>query len=218
MIPEGNLTLVEVHVNKFADLFNEASNKRLGSERYITALCITFGADGNTVIPIVQSVYLKWVGYDAVSQKDIYTARSNSFGVNKIFNGTDFVTISTGDKTAFVTNYRENIKIKHKSTLNLSGFVEGTDVESVIVPFQFLYSVIYYHNIEQGGKVEPLGVITQGVREVLYDRNSPIKHFVFVSGARLAGIIDTPVKYANRSHLCPPCSNLADNFGFDLGQ
>lgn len=205
-ISHPDLTIVEADLILFKDFLVEATKKRNGTERYITAMSITFGAVGDRVIPIFQSVYLKWVRYDAGSQNDLYDAPYTSYGkCYKFDNAAGFVSISQTDKERMLEDYKRGIKIAHKSGEGLQNFRPTVDVESILIPLQTIYTVTC-------NTVNLVGYITHGVREVQYDNASPRKHIVMASGLQLP-FIGNPVVYANRSHLCPPCTA---SFGFDL--
>ncbi len=199
------LTIAEAGFDLFKDFLAEATGKRIGTERYITALSITFGAIGNYIRPIYQSVYLKWARHDAPTQKDLYAVSDSGYGEYYKFDGGAFVKISQTDRNTMVADYKKDIKIRHKNAENLEAFRPGVDAESILIPLQTIYTVM--HNAHPSKLF-----ITHAIREVQADRTSPMKHIVMVSGYKVP-FVGLPVLYANRSHLCPPC---AASFGFDL--
>lgn len=205
IILSQDVTLVKAELHKFKQFLLEATRKRSGKDRYITALNITFGAVENDVKLILRPVYLQWLRYDVETQKDLYHASDSAYGNHYKFVNSDFQFISKSERDRMVSDYKNGIKIVHKDGGNHESFRLNVDVESILIPLQTIYTVIC--NTE-----DFIGYITQAVRNVQYDRTSPIKHIVMVSGYEV-GAVEKMVIYANRSHLCPPCSNI---FGFDL--
>lgn len=205
-IPHDHLTIVEADLILFKDFLVEATKKRTGTERYITALSITFGAIGDRIMPIFQSVYLKWIRYDSASQKDLYDAPYTSYGKCYKFDNAGFALISQTDKEQMLENYKLGVKIAHKSSEGLQKFRPTVDVESILIPLQTIYTVTC-------NTTSLVGYITHGVREVQYDSASPRKHIVMANGLNLMPFVGNTIIYANRSHLCPPCTT---SFGFDL--
>lgn len=200
-----NVTSVEATLIQFKKLLVEATKKRIGNDRYITALSITLGVSGNDFKPVFRPVYLRWLRYDAETQKDLYHAAASAYGNYYKFDAGGFQPISKVEGDRMVSEYKSNIKIVHKNGDSPQPFLAGVDVESVLIPLQTIYTVIC-------STTDYMGYITQAVRSVQYDAASPIKHIVMVSGDSIA-LVDRVIIYANRSHLCPPCSTI---FGFDL--
>ena len=205
-IPSPQLTISEIGFDLFKDFLTEAAGKRNGTERYMTALSITLAATGDVITPIYQSVYLKWIRYDVSTQKNLYEIPNLGYGEFYKFHQGQFVKIPTkAERDTLIENYRQGIKLIHKNGETLQDFRPNTDVESILIPLQVIYTVM--HNAHPSNLF-----ISNAVRDVQYDSNSPIKHIVGVSGFRVP-IAGKPVLYADRSHLCPPCTA---SFGFDL--
>jgi hypothetical protein len=194
----------------FEDRFVQISNERRNGERYITCLKVYLASkdEASTVFPVYQPIYLKWMRYDAVMQKDQYEIPTYGYGKYYIFDGSKFDNILDSEKDSLVNNYQSKIALIHTvSGTNYTSFDSIKDVESCLVPFQLIYKLMH----ETPSKEI---FITNAMRELKSDLSSPMKHIIMVSGERVDETIPlVPAKYANRSHLCPPCTA---SFGFDL--
>lgn len=202
-----NPLIHQIPLEAFQDLFDEATKKRIGADRYITALRMYMGSDGITITPVFQPVYLKWNKYESSTQKDLYQVPSDGNGKFYVFDGKAFVPVSDSDRAKMIDNYTKgSITLVHRKAEPDKPFIQDVDVEWCLFPFQVIYKVIQdtWSNVL---------FLTNAIKEVTYDSGSPYKHVFVVSGEEVTKAPVSRMKFADRSHLCPPC-NLVD-FGFD---
>ncbi len=199
----------QVSMNKFEPLFNEVTGKRQVIGKYITGLLVFMATDETSteITPIYQPVCLDWKDYDGSAQKDRYVIQDTGYGNYYIYDGNDFAVVSEAEKNKLVANYRKDMSFIHTiGGANYDPFNAAHDVTACLVTFQLIYKLL------DETPSETL-FVTNGIREIRSDQTSPIKHMFIFSGEAIKEHQAAPAKYANRSHLCPPCSTI---FGFDL--
>jgi hypothetical protein len=216
----GVLQICEIPLLAFKNMFEEATSKRKNSDNYITALKIYMASKATKMTPIFQPVYLKRLRYDPATQKELYQIPSYGHGGFYEFcqgepaTGSDpateseFKPITDSDRTTLITNYtKKDMTMVHRSGESYKSFILDTDVESCLFPFQTIYKIMQE---TPSSKI----FLTNAIREVGYDLINPNKHVFILSGEVIDKDIPLQAKYANRSHLCPPCNSV--DFGFDL--
>lgn len=218
-------SIAEIPFTEFESLFLEATGKHLGGDkrRYITALKIFMGSQENAgIVPIFQPVYLKRMRYDAMTQKELYQIPSYGHGsfyklVKKNTNKSDstdntmFEEIKEDERMKIIRNYREGtMTIIHEEGQTHTKFIQDTDVEACVFPFQTLFKLI-----QERTSVEETIFLTNAIREIIVDDGYENKHVFIISGEKInfEGP-DKQARFANRSHLCPPCNSV--DFGFDV--
>ncbi|MNU74584.1 hypothetical protein D3C71_640900 [compost metagenome] len=185
-----------VRVNKvaFVELFKHASEMRSGTESYLTGLKIHFGLVGKKIEPIFQPVYMKWESTDQGTNK-----YNTKFEFHYVYNS-EMKRFDKAEEADLgrIKIYQSTIQIKHDLASGHGPFREK-DVEGVIFPFQTIFSLLYYNT---------------GDDEVFFynairPENDEKKHCVLlVTKEKKEKGFPHPIfedKYANRSHLCPPC-------------
>lgn len=207
-----SLLIYKIPLTAFSVMFEEATSKRLNSDKYITAVKIYMASNGTGIMPIFQPVYLKQKNFDPATQKYLYQIPSYGNGSYYTFDGNAFVKITNdNDRIVSMLEYTNgNMTLVHKDGDGFKPFIQDTDVESCLFPFQTIYKVMQDSNSEYA-------FLTNAIRRVNFDMNAPNKHIVIMSGEEvneIEGAFVELAKFANRSHLCPPCDGL--NFGFDL--
>lgn len=198
-----------ISLNDFDGLFKEATDKKRNGDKYITCLQVYLASEGENPVmfPVYQPVYLKRTHYDPITQKYMYTIPTDGLGKFYVHDKQNFVPIPESEKNRLVRNYQEDMTMIHTiNGANYTAFDPNHDVESCLIPFQLMYKLM-----DETPSQELF--VTNAIREIEADEASPIKHIVIVSGEKVDEIPVNPAKYANRSHLCPPCANI---FGFDL--
>ncbi len=205
-------SIVKIPLSAFEGLFLEATRKRLHDNRYITALKIFMGSQENVgIVPIFQPAYLKRARYDAVTQKELYQIPSYGYGrcYKFVEANSMFEEIGRDERMKLIESYKtESMEIIRQEGEPLSRFKQDTDVESCLFPFQTLFKLI------QETPSDSI-FLTNAIREVIVDNTYENKHVFIVSGEKIN--FEGPeikAKFANRSHLCPPCN--AVDFGFDV--
>lgn len=199
----------QISMNKFDILFNEATGKRQTIGKYITGLLIFMATDevSTEITPVYQPVCLEWLRYDAISQKDQYVIMDEGFGNYYVYDGSAFVAVTDVEKEHLTGNYRKDISLIHTVNGTIHEPFNGShDVTACLVSFQLIYKLLDETSSKEF-------FVTNGIREIRSDQISPIKHIFIFSGEAIKEQQIMPAKYANRSHLCPPCSTI---FGFDL--
>jgi hypothetical protein len=206
----ADLTFMTIPFDAFEDLFNEVADKRINGVRYVTALQVFFGCKDGGFFPVFQPIYMHWEKYDPVTQKELYVVPTDGFGNYYYFEGMQFHRINGEPELSLQkewrNNYQNDISIIHHEGELHTNFIPDIDIESCIFPFQVIYKVLQELNSDNA-------YLTHAIRKVSFDSTHPIKHSVIFSGEEYQGLVDE-AKYANRSHLCPPCNGIS--IGYDV--
>ena len=207
--------LEHIEREKLTKLFDEATGLRNPRVRYITALKIWFGMENDSIIPIFQPICLTWVSYDQANNSNIYSVLENGNGsyyrYSSGFAGFEFFPLTESDFATLKGNYESGIEILHNDapTSSHSHFIGRTDIDGCVFAFQVIYSLMHYNSDSETIR------LYNSIRQVSYDSLNPVKHTVLLSCIEFDETnkekLLTLGKYANRSHLCPPCTNL---FGY----
>lgn len=186
-----NELITKIPKASFDILFERASKMRIGTESYVTGLKIYFGIDGNNIFPVFQPLYLKRI--TDVLGDNSYQEKGE---LHYVLNGSNaFVEAKKSDYDK-ITAYQKNVRILHSNEMNHSNFRSG-DTEGVIFPFQTIYTLL----LDNSGSLDvylynafrlELGVLQQCI--LLATKTKPFPKTIFENS------------YANRSHLCPPCT------------
>jgi hypothetical protein len=205
-IPSLLIELSRSAVDQFFEEVKSSQNKK-----FVTALEFFWGAvikgDGTYETRLLyQPVFLGWTKHSGTSNNHLYTIAGRG-NVYYIKNGA-FAAPTVQEKVLWVKNYKEQIEIKHTSTDSFSGFVDGNDVTSIIFPFQTIYTLM------QDNEADKI-YLHSCVLEITHENLYPRKHSVLLSSELVNPIGPFAGKYANRSHLCPPCEE-GIGLGFDL--
>ena len=201
----NNLPIVEL-----VELFNEVNRLRKNPlVRYLTGIQIYFGSQDNKLFLIYQPVYMEWVDYDGAGQNDLYKVigRCGMYSFNTENN--QFVLDTTNQSEIWISNYKQLIRIKHNDITGTvhEKFIPYHDTESLIFPFQTIFTLLHDND---GEIVE----IRNSIAKVNYDVTNKVKHRVLLYVEPSVGVEAFDQKYANRSHLCPPCNGV--NLGYNL--
>lgn len=207
-----NLAMDSIDYSKFDDLFHKATTlPGVPGKSYLTGLKINFGIKNNAMFLVFQPVRLNRSDepnrYN-VSEGGYFCYKDDVIG---------FVDAQPAD-IASIETYQQNIQIKHLNESNFSNFDEERDSTAVIIPFQVIFSLIYY-NEDDTDIFLFNGIVRRKVNGL-----DQVNHSIFVSSARdedglpaikmntkeLSLVEDFTGRYANRSHLCPPCGYVED--------
>lgn len=177
-------------------LFLDAANLRNESKNGLTGLKIIFGAskvdDIISLTPIFQPVYMRRIALQ-VAAGDYETI----YGKYYHRDDKDIKVIPEEEMKRYTENYKNNVKIVDESRARNLDFIPGIDTESVIFPFQTIFTLLYDNGNAKGV------FMYNSIRK---DRD--MKHCVLLSSQKMLGN-SFKGKYANRSHLCPPdCNTL----------
>ncbi len=187
-------------------------------KKYISVLKITFGlketvvGSGNfEMYPLFRPLILEWSEYVANSNNHLYVPKdgvmTQTYDFDKVSGRVNV--INTAQKDEYVQNYMTHIRIKHDDTENFARFRQGVDVKFIIIPFQTIYTLMNENN-------NIFFNLYNSIQKITHQEVNFIKHAILIDSLKN----NPPVtgaftgKYANRSHLCPPCNGV--NFGFDL--
>jgi hypothetical protein len=187
--------IIQIDKLAFIELFKRATKMSSGTIPYVTGLKIYFGLKGNKIFPIFQPVFMERKSISA----DIYTYETR-FEMHYVY---DFVSKSfTEAKRADfdnIYNYRSTIQIKPTTAGNFGSLSNG-DSEGVIFPFQTILSLSYYNPNDN----------VVFIYNAMRNENNRMKHCaLLVTKGRISFTQNLQDKYANRSHLCPPCNLVA---------
>ncbi|WP_343747206.1 hypothetical protein [Fluviicola sp.] len=184
-------------------------------KKYITVLKIILGSKEVStgvfeIHPIFQPMVLIWNGYYPNSNNhEFIRADSNPSELFQLDATNKFIPATPAERDRFVKNYREKILIKHSDTENHEKYRDGVDVKEVVFPFQTIYTVMEENNSTIFG-------LSNCIQKIIHQEINPVKHAILISSPDNHPHTPGPFtgKYANRSHLCPPCN--AATFGYDL--
>lgn len=184
-------------------------------KKYITALKIILGSKEVStgvfeIHPIFQPMVLIWNGYYPNSNNHEYIrAELNPSELFQLDSNNKFVGATTAERDLLVKNYRDKILIKHSDSENHEKYRDGVDVKEVVFPFQTIYTVMEENNSMIFG-------LSNCIQKIAHQEINPVKHAILVSSPDNHPQTPGPFtgKYANRSHLCPPCNSAT--FGYDL--
>lgn len=188
---ELNPLIEKIQSAHFEKLFNEVSKMRLPTESYLSGLKILFGLDEKQIVPMFQPVFLSRVT-SGVPGNHTYIPK---FGLYYNYDYTNGFSVAKEGDFDRLSNYRKSIQIK-RQTGNYTAFNSKDDVEGVIFPFQTIYTLL-------NDNTENFANLYNAIRFV----EGEAKHCVLLT-TQVApfnfGLLED--KYANRSHLCPPCT------------
>lgn len=191
-------------------LYNEVSVHTTPQKKCLTGLTIYHaaeeGPDGKCIYnPVYQAVFLKRIRPDYPSHSYIYniTERGDFYMLSSAGKF-----MSCADPEPFKKCYRDHADIcpDYEEPAAFRGFIRHTDTESVLFPFQLIYTLME-HN---GNDTVLLHQCLSGSND---STDVPLMHSILLSSKLITNTGLFAGKFANRSHLCPPC--LAD-FGFNL--
>lgn len=197
-IEDSNLVMDSIQYNAFDFLFNEATVLRGSSNLpYITGIRVHIGMKDYKIVLVFQPTCM--IKSTNPSEPNRYYTFDGQY---YIYDGRReiFVPATTAEITSIVT-YQSTIKIKHHGKIDFDIFDPNQDTKSVIIPFQVIYSLIYDNPQETD-----LFLFNS-----IVENNNRINHTILMGtgndedGEQLYGYGDLTGKYANRSHLCPPC-------------
>lgn len=184
-------------------------------KKYITVLKIILGSKANAeglfeIHPIFQPMVLIWNEYDPNSNNHKYVRPQDAspIGLFQLQNGR-FISATVAERNLWVEYYKDKIRIKHDDQETHARFRGGVDVGEVVFPFQTIYTLMEQNNTDKFS-------LYNCVQKIVHQESNPVKHAILVSAPNNNPTIPGGFtgKYANRSHLCPPCNGVT--FGYDL--
>lgn len=201
-IDDMNLTMDSVRYNAFDELFDRATKLRGASnQRYVTGLRIHLGIKNEKIVLLFQPTCMI---------KSVNNSEPNRYytfdGLYYMYDDTDtqekFIP-ATEDELVYIANYQDKIRLKHYGKDIFERLNPNEDTTSLVVPFQVIYSLIYDN--EYNTDVFLFNAI--------HEDGNKLNHTVLMGTGRdsqkefFSGYVG---KYANRSHLCPPCNYVED--------
>ena len=194
--------IIDIDVLAFEQLYTEALGLK-GTTGHITSLKIWLGLDSNLIMtPLFKPVCANF------KSGNIYTVADNG----KFYYYDETAPLGQKFKEYTSTfdlrkNYRDTIRIKHEGDTEYKKFIENDDTEAVIYPFQTIFTLMYDNpNADFVILKNSIATTKSGV---LKDQNA----ILLLAPKSRKDIVVFTGKYANRSHLCPPCAEISD---FDL--
>lgn len=182
--------VMKIKNDHFEELFSDATQMHVGSESYVTGLKIFFGLNGSKIYPVFQPIY----SCRTTSGSPGNHTYVPKFGLHYIYHYIGGFKIARKSHFDKILNYRNNVEIK-RSTGNFTKFDSKNDVEGVIFPFQTIYTLMNDNN-ENSVLLYNAIRMEQGEAKHCILLTTQIKPFKYIFED----------KYANRSHLCPPCT------------
>lgn len=199
----------EIEISRTAmDSLYEKVKDRPTDKKCLTGLYIFYACKiiGTTHIfyPIYQPVFLTWEKYDEYSLTHLYVTTYEDAAFH--FDGTDFIQCVNDEASEWRRNYRTYVRLNTSNTPGtFISFRNNIDAEGLFFPFQLIYRLMKDN--------DPSRIILKScMTEFSHHQACKRKHSMLLKSPLGSGSGDFTGKYANRSHLCPPCGR----FGFAL--
>ena len=183
-------------------------------KKYITVLKIILGSKENDeglfeIHPIFQPMVLIWNEYYPNSNNHGYVRSDNSPNILYQLENNRLIGTTLAQKNLWVQNYKDRIRIKHNDLENHATFRAGVDVMEVVFPFQTIYTLMKENNNDKFN-------LHNCIQKITHQETNPVKHAILISSPynNPNTLGEFSGKYANRSHLCPPCNGVT--LGYDL--
>lgn len=163
----------------------------------------------DTYKPLYQPVFLKWVREDHISHTHIYEIKNE--GDHYLWTNSEFFICTNPDDRKALYKSHFEICPNYNQPPIFRTFIHNPpiDTEFVLFPFQLIFTLME-HN---GNDTMLLHHSVNGTGA--NDTNDiPLHHSILLSSKSISNTGLFAGKYANRSHLCPPCSKT--EFGFNV--
>src|SRR3989338_3804726 len=190
------------------DSADAARRKALFQNNFLLYFASKIESNKYIFYPLFQPVFLRLNGYHDPSQKYTYVPVYK----DKVFhfNGIEFVeckkiqTPFLDEELEWKNNYKHKAKIRHSTDLAqpFELFLDGTDSDGQLFTFQLIYALMH----DNGNNYFYL---RNSMTEFLHDPLISLKHSLILSTDLITANGNFANKYANRSHLCPPCAEFA---------
>ena len=212
-----NQLIRSISIRAFDKLFHLANSLKTNDVdtypiHFFTGVRIYFGVKDGDIFTLFRPVYIKRPATIPGQALAIYEGG--------IYTYVDFATKefqpASSKHLARIKAYEDQIKIKQNSpTASYEKFDKLLDVNSVIFPFQTIYS-LENCNSTNNKRLDDIFLFSS-IRE----EEGRIKHCILLSPGKIpidpeedpAMFANLTGKYANRSHLCPP-----NQIDFDIAQ
>lgn len=208
------IDIAQISSDQMEILYNKVSGFTTPQKQCLTALIVHHAmetVDGKDVYnPLYQPVFLKWIRKDHVSQTNVYELKEQ--GNYYVLNGSEKFSQRTDyDDRKNLYKGRFEICPNHNHPPVFRSFIDNppTDTKCALFPFQLIFTLMK-HN---GNDTVLLHHSVNGTGSNEMD-DIPLYHSILLSSKRITNTGLFAGKYANRSHLCPPCSET--EFGFNL--
>ncbi|MNU74590.1 hypothetical protein D3C71_640960 [compost metagenome] len=200
-----NLVVDSIRYKTLDHMFKEATLLRgTSTQPYVTGLKVSLGIKAGKMFLVFQPVYLS-KSTDVINEPNRYYVHEGlHYRYKDDLDG--FVPARAEDLTTLVC-YHDTIQIKHLGETDFKAFNDQIDSKAVIIPFQVIFSLVY-----DNPNNTDVFLFNAVVKRVI-SGISQINHTVLIGADNDEGIMVKGIngglftgKYANRSHLCPPCS------------
>lgn len=194
--------------NEIDTLFNEVTSTTL-TKGYITALKVHFAYDKNSahlgLRLVYQPVRLLYRFYDYGTNDHMYQISVS--GKYYSLEGSEFK--QCNDAETWIKDYCSNVQIKrdYNPTTPFEIYSDKSDPSYMLFPFQLIYKIL---NDNDNDVLEIYNVVT-GIPDHV---SLPLFHSLLLFSQLKNNRGSFANKFADRSHLCPPCKAIY--FGFDL--
>jgi hypothetical protein len=196
-----NSDVIDIHKDAFEKLYADSVNMSQASGDYITAVKIWLGLEENNKLKLLfQPICIQKNNendYLVCNHETIYFYDQSKTNAEK------FQPINTIDAEALKKRYRKSMEIFHLNETIFRNFVKDFDTEAIIYPFQTIFTLIY-DNLSANNSVMLRNSIATNRQSGNLDNRHSI--LLYTTKAPEKEILDFKNKYANRSHLCPPCA------------
>lgn len=196
-----------IPLNQLDILFNEVSSISIPGP-FITALKVMFVSKNGQLDLRFQPIKLSYRYRDHNNQKHNY--QISALGKTYYLENDTFK-VERNDIKTLIQEYRDNIKILKDPTNpdTFSNHELGVDSLYMIFPFQLIYQLLL-DNLSDNLDLFNVAIGTEDSDVAPFFHSLLLKAVINGSGPITPEMFTN--KYADRSHLCPPCSG--DYFGF----
>lgn len=192
-------------------LYNKVKHRPTTNKKCLTGILVHFANRVNGAThefhPLFQPVFLELKQYDPYSMTYIYETSFSDKCYHLDVAGTTLVMCVGDEEKNWRLDYGKFTTINHSkdSTNPFGSFITNVDSESQLFPFQLMYTLMDHNQADQ--------ITFQNcMSEFIHDPSVSLKHSMLLSSPDNGNGGPFFRKYANRSHLCPPCGR----FGFTL--
>ena len=202
-----NSKICSVPLNQLDILFNEVSSIVIPGS-FITALKVMFVSKNGQLNLLFQPLKLSYRYKDHDNQKHMYqiSALGKTYYIeNNLFK------VEKNDINTMIQDYRDKISILKDPAISgsFSNHVLGVDSLYMIFPFQLIYQLLT-DNLSDHLDFFNVAIGMEDFEIAPFFHSLILKAESNGSGPFIPEMFTN--KYADRSHLCPPCSG--NHFGF----
>lgn len=202
-----NSLILSLPLDQINILFNDVSGIAIPGS-YFSALKVNFVSKNNQLTLLFQPIKLSYRHYDTNSLRHMYQISAQG----RIWNfENNQLNTEKNNPDAYIRAYMGNISIQKDPANpgNYSRHSEGVDSLYMIFPFQLIYQLLH-DNLSSALEFHNVAIGLDSPEKAPVFHSLILKSAISGSGPFVPGIFTD--KYADRSHLCPPCTGFYYGF------